>query len=785
MMQSQNDSTHQNGRVTERGTQYNTYCPYCGVGCGLRVSVADGQVTKVAGNPEHPSTLGELCLKPIHLPSSLNTPDRIRDPLIRMSELEDTFQPTTWEMATEYIAEALSDIIGRYGPDSVAFYGSGQFTTEDYYVANKLLKGFIGTNNFDANSRLCMASAVVGYVTSLGSDGPPPAYEDIDVADCFFLIGTNTADCHPVLYNRIKRRKKSAPDQVKVIVVDPRETRTTAIADLHLSIRPGTDVVLLNGMLNILYRAGKVDVAFIEKQTNGFELALTKALEIAPNEAAEFCGISEGDLTSAAMYFGNATSVLSFWSMGLNQSVNGVAKNHGVINLHLATGQIGKPGSGPFSLTGQPNAMGGREAGGLCHILPGYRLIANSEHRQEVEDFWDVPEGRITSKPGLAAVEMFEAAARGDVKAMWIMCTNPVVSMPNLDVIEAAMENLELLIVTDAYHPTDTTQYAHVLLPAAQWSEREGVMTNSERRITYLPQMVRPIGLAKPDWRIMSDVAAAMGYGSSFSYESAADVFHEFVQLTQGRLCDYSGVSYDRLQSEGPLQWPVPNSAHPGTARLYTELHMNGSDQSYRENGISNGAVHTVVHGISIRTADAASNDADGKIFRTDDGKAKFRAAEYVSVAEEPSEEFPLILTTGRLRNQWHTMTRTGKSASLMKGAPEPFLEIHPTDAGRRRIESDDIVEIRSQRGTVWAKARVTKKIRQGTCFMPFHWGRLAGKFKAANNVTTEAVDPLSKEPELKACAVQVRLRPGYQVIRTSKIYQRLAAKLRGGEVKQ
>ena len=379
---------------------HDTYCPYCGVGCGLRVGISNGKVAKVRGNPDHPSTLGDLCLKPIHLPGALDTPDRIREPLMRVTKpgrgtptanTNAGFQSVTWEKATAHIADSLKQIIRQHGPESVAFYGSGQFTTEDYYVANKLLKGFIGSNNFDANSRLCMASAVAGYVSALGSDGPPPAYKDIDHADCFFLIGSNMADCHPVLFNRIKRRKKSDPDNVKVIVVDPRETRTAAIADLFLPIRPGTDVALLNGMMNVLYSAGKTDQAFIAEHTNGHEELLDAIGHVSTAAAAKVCGIDERDLIQAARLFGDAHGALSFWSMGLNQSVNGVAKNQAVINLHLATGQIGKPGSGPFSLTGQPNAMGGREAGGLSHLLPGYRMITNPAHRQEVEQFWQAP----------------------------------------------------------------------------------------------------------------------------------------------------------------------------------------------------------------------------------------------------------------------------------------------------------------------------------------------------------------------------------------------------------
>lgn len=771
--------TTRNGTAGTRIDRWHrTFCPYCGVGCGLRVGTKDGRVAKVLGDPDHPSSLGDLCLKPIHLPATLDTADRIREPMMRTATgangappAGNEFDGVPWDRATAYIAESLSRMVGQYGPESIAFYGSGQFTTEDYYIANKLLKGFIGSNNFDANSRLCMASAVVGYVSALGSDGPPPAYEDIDRADLFFLIGTNTADCHPVLFNRIKRRKKRDPENVKVIVVDPRETRTAAIADLFLPIRPGTDVVLLNAMLSLLHKETLIDRKFIAKLTNGFGPLLNAARQVSTVDAARVCDIPENDLIEAARLFGAAKGALSFWSMGLNQSVNGVAKNQAVINLHLATGQIGRPGSGPFSLTGQPNAMGGREAGGLSHLLPGYRSLGNQQHRQEIERFWQTPPGRIADRPGLAAVDMFEAAARGEIKAMWIMCTNPLVSMPNIDVVEAAMKKLELLIVTDAYHPTDTTRFAHVLLPAAQWSEREGAMTNSERRITYLPRIVDPVGQARPDWRILADVAAAMGFADAFSYDSSAEVFDEFKQLTRGRVCDYSGVSYHRLQAEGPLQWPVPSPDHSGTARLYSGLHVEESD--------STGAPMRTSDSEPVEVAAAAGESEDPKVFATADGKAIFHTPEFVPPAELPNRRFPLLLTTGRVRNQWHTMTRTGKSDSLLKGAREPFLEIHPIDAVRRQIESEDVVEVRSRRGAVWAKARVTEKIRPGACFMPFHWGRMAGPLSAANNVTLAAVDPLSLEPELKACAVEVSLRPGYSAIGASKLLQKLAGILK------
>jgi formate dehydrogenase alpha subunit len=691
-----------------------SYCPYCGVGCGLTVGIKDNQVVKVKGDPDHPSSRGDVCAKPIYLPASLRTPDRLLYPQARAHQ-EAAFERVSWAEALQQAAFKFQQIIDRHGPQAVAFYGSGQFLTEDYYVINKLAKGFLGSNNFDANSRLCMASAVAGYVTGLGSDGPPAAYEDIELADCFFLIGTNTADCHPVIFDRIKQRKRSAPDRVKVIVVDPRETATAKIADLYLPLRPGTDIALLNAMLHVLLKAALLDESFIAQHTQHFEEVKASVESYSPEAAAATCGLPAALIVEAALAFGQAQGTLSFWSMGLNQSTVGVAKNQAILNLHLATGKIGRPGNGPFSLTGQPNAMGGREAGGLSHLLPGYRLVKNPAHRAEVEAYWGVPAGRIAAQPGLTATEMFEAAARGQVKALWIACTNPAVSMPNLDLVETALRRAELVVVQDAYHPTDTGNFAHILLPAAQWSEKAGVMTNSERRITYLPQLVDPPGEALPDWQIFARFAQALGFAKAFAYRSSAEVFAEFVGLTRGQLCDYSGLSHTRLQAKGPTQWPCPTPHHPGTIRLYTDLR-----------------------------------------FSTPTGRANFNPVEHADPVESPDAAYPLWLNTGRVKGQWHTMTRTGKSESLLKDCPELIIELHPTDAARWDISNGNLVKVASRRGTAIARARVTAKIKEGVCFMPFHWGRLLGYYKAANNLTSDAVDPISKEPELKACAVQV-----------------------------
>jgi formate dehydrogenase alpha subunit len=699
---------------TDSNRWVKTYCPYCGVGCGLLAGVANGKVAKIKGDRSHPSSQGDLCLKAVYLPETLRTADRLLYPQIRACS-DGPFNRASWERTMGYLAQQFRAIIDEHGPDSVAFYGSGQLTTEEYYIANKLAKGFIGTNNFDTNSRLCMSSAVAGYKTSFGSDGPPASYADLDEANCFLLIGTNTADCHPVIFKRIKQRKLSAPDEVMIICVDPRRTETADFADLHLPIRPGSDIALLNSMLYVLLDENLVDRDFVGQHTNGFGALVGSIKDYAPRVAQEICGIAECLIVEAALIFGKAERALSLWSMGVNQSTVGVHKNNAIHNLHLVTGKIGKPGCGPFSLTGQPNAMGGREVGGLSHMLPGYRSVENPQHRDEVEHHWGVPLGSIAPAPGLAALEQFEALVEGKVKAIWILCTNPAASVPNTDVIEKALRQAELVVVQDAYHPTATSKFAHVLLPAAQWSEKEGVMTNSERRMTYMPQLVEPPGEALPDWQIIARFATAMGYGDGFAYQSAKDIFVEYAALTKNRVCDCSGMSYRKLQAS-PLQWPYPKTRRTPVVSLYT----------------------------------------DG-VFPTADGRAHLIPVEHCEPAEMPDGAYPLVLTTGRSKYHWHTMTRTGKNPALRKSAPEPILDLHRADARLYGIQDADFVEVVSRRGKVMAQCRVTEEITRGTCFLPFHWGRDQGFFKAANNLTTSARDPVSRQPELKACAVRLR----------------------------
>ena len=687
-------------------------CPYCGVGCGVLVGSKEGRVLKVRGDPNHPANYGLLCGKGATLPQMVQTPDRLAYPMMRAAR-EGDFQRTSWDEALERIAAQWRRIIREHGPDAVAFYISGQLLTEDYYVVNKLAKGFLGTNNVDSNSRLCMASAVSGYVTSLGADAPPGCYADIELADCFLLIGSNTAACHPVTFERIRRRKLIAPKRVKVIVADPRRTRTADIADLYLPLQPGTDVALLNGMLHVLARANLINAQFIRQHTTSWD-ALQQLIErYPPDRAAAICGIEPGQIREAAMLFGQARAAMSFWSMGLNQSTRGTAKNNCVINLHLATGQIGRPGAGPFSLTGQPNAMGGRETGGLAHLLPGHRLVVKEQDRRAVEGVWGLPEGRINPKPGLTAVELFRALAEGRVKSVWILCTNPMVSLPNLALARQALAAAELVIVNDIYHPTETTQWADVVLPAAQWSERDGTLTNSERCISYVEQAIDPPGEALPDWRIICRFAHAMGLGQAFAFRASEEVYEEYKRLTHGQDLDVGGVTYERLK-RSPIQWPCPTPQHRSTMRRY----------------------------------------ADG-VFAHPDGRAKFLAHEYEEPAETVDAEFPMILTTGRVRDQWHTMTRTGKIPVLMRKEPEPFVELHPADAIRVSIGDGELVTVRSRRGQATAKCRLTQAIKPGTCFMPFHWGSLWGG-AVVNQATIEAFDPLSKQPELKFCAVRI-----------------------------
>lgn len=692
-----------------------TQCPYCGVGCGLTVTASPDRpgnpAPKVTGDRSHPSSQGMICVKGATVAESIDT-NRLKTPMIRES-LDESFRPCSWDEAFDRIVTEIRTLIERNETDRFCLYGSGQFQTEDYYIAQKLLKGCLGTNNFDANSRLCMSTAVAAYLQSFGSDGPPCCYEDLELTDLAFLIGTNTAECHPIIFNRLHKYLKRNPN-AKSIVVDPRATKTAEAADLHLAIHPGTDIDLLNGIAYLLQSWGKLDRDFIDNHTRDFSRYEEVIRHYPPEIVARKCGIKLEDLEQAARYWAESKRVLSLWSMGINQSSEGTAKARTIINLHLMTGNIGKPGAGPFSLTGQPNAMGGREAGGLCHLLPGYRFVKNPDHRAEIEAAWGLPPGRISPVPGRDAWSMITGLETGDVKFLWIAATNPAVSMPDLERTKAALRKSPFTVYQDAYYPTETSAYAHLLLPAAQWGEKTGTMTNSERMVTLTTAFRPPVGQARADWEIFAEVGRRLGFPEMFDFADSGEVHREFVGLTRGRPCDMSGMSHDRLAKE-PLQWPYPaeNPDISPNKRLYTD-----------------------------------------KKFYTADEKAVFATYHSRGLAEPPDDDYPLVLTIGRLYGHWHTQTRTAHIEKIVKMHPEPFIEIHPRDATKFGIEDGQSVEVRSRRGFARFPARVTRSIAPGCVFVPMHWGALWADNAEANNLTHSAACPISLEPELKACAV-------------------------------
>ncbi|RKQ92949.1 ferredoxin-nitrate reductase [Solirubrobacter pauli] len=662
-----------------------TGCPYCGVGCGLVAEVRDGRLAAVRGDEAHPVNAGRTCRKPLELPAAVHAGDRAVTPLLR-GGTDERFHEASWDEALGHVAERLL----AYRPDEIAFYISGQLLTEDYYAVNKLAKGYLRTNNVDSNSRLCMSSAVAAYDATFGADGPPPAYDDIELASTILLLGSNTSACHPILWGRIRAAQQAG---ATLIVVDPRRTDAAAVADIHLQLRPGTDLALLNAFIAGHELAGAWD-------------AVT---------AAEVCGVPAVAIERAARAFADAPASLALWSMGANQSVEGTSINRALLNLCVVTGQIGRPGAGPLSLTGQPNAMGGRETGGLAHLLPGYRKVVREDHRAEVEAHWGLPAGTIDARPGLPATDLFDALEDGRVKAVWICATNPAVSMPDAERVRRALRKAELVIVQDAYHPTETGALAHVVLPSAQWPEKAGTSVSSERRIQLMRAAVDPPGEALADWQIFAGAAHHMGF-DGFDWTDAAAVYDEFAALTAGRPCDQSGVSHARLE-HGSLQWPCRSQTDPGTQRLYT----------------------------------------DGR-FPTETGRPNLQPALPGDPADPPDADHPLVLTTGRIATHWHTLTRTGKARELVAAEPEPFVTLHPDDAQRAWVQEGELAQVVSRRGAVKLRVRLDATLRPGTAFAPFHWGALhapAGH-GGVNDLTHQATDPVSRQPGLKATAVRV-----------------------------
>ncbi|MDZ5601819.1 bifunctional nitrate reductase/sulfite reductase flavoprotein subunit alpha [Pseudomonas sp. RP23018S] len=701
-------------------------CPYCGVGCGIVMQVENNLIVKVSGDKQHPSNAGRLCTKGSTCAVPVADSGRMTHAFVREARSHDPVRVGI-EPAIEATARRLRAIIDEHGADAFALYVSGQMSLEAQYLANKLTKGFIRSRHIESNSRLCMASAGSGYKLSLGADGPPGAYDDLDHSDVFLVIGANMADCHPVLFLRLLERVRAG---AKLIVVDPRRTGTADKADLYLQIAPGTDLALLNGLLHLLVRNGHTDPAFIADFTEGWEVMEHFLETYTPTYVAQVTGLAEADIRQCAQWIGEAANWMSCWTMGLNQSVQGTWHTNALCNLHLATGAICRTGSGPFSLTGQPNAMGGREMGYMGPGLPGQRSALVAEDRAFIEQLWGMPADSLRSDGGQGTVALFQAMAAGSIKACWIICTNPVASVPNRQQVIDGLRAAELVIAQDAFLDTETNRYADILLPGALWAEAEGVMINSERNLTLTQQAVQPPGEALPDWQLIARVACAMGYAEAFSYASAAEVFEEIKRTANPKTgYDLRGASHARLRQQ-PLQWPC--AAADGPVR------------------------NPIRYGSS-----AAPGEHAALTFPTASGKAQFFARPHLPPAELPDELFPLVLNTGRVQHQWHTLTKTGKVPTLNKLNPGPFIEVHAEDAERLGLKPSQPVQVRSRRGVAVLPALISDRVRPGHCFAPFHWNDVFGEGLAVNAVTSDAIDPTSLQPAFKYSAVALQAAPG------------------------
>jgi sulfite reductase (NADPH) flavoprotein alpha-component len=712
-------------------TSVKSVCPYCGVGCGIILDVADNKVVKLSGNKKHPTNFGRLCTKGNTAAQALTESGRLEHAHVRTQRGRPP-ERVRLDAAISQVARRLRALLDTHGPDALAFYVSGQMSLEAQYLVNKLAKGFVRTNNIESNSRLCMASAGSGYKLSLGADGPPGSYQDFDATDVFFVIGANVADCHPILFLRLMDRVKQG---AQLIVVDPRRSATADKATLFLPIAPGTDLALLNGLLHLLVKNGHTDEAFIREFTEGWGEMPAFLETYTPAYVAEVTGLRSEDIERAATMIGSAKSWMTLWTMGLNQSTKGTWNTNAICNLHLATGAICKPGSGPFSLTGQPNAMGGREMGYMGPGLPGQRSVLVKKDRAFIEQLWQLPADSLRTDLGGGTIAMFEAMRAGKIKACWVICTNPVASVPNRKTVLEALAAAELVITQDAFFDTETNRHADIMLPGALWAEAEGVMINSERNLTLMQKAVDPPGEALPDWQIIARVASEMGFAHAFDYQSADQVFEELKRAWNPKTgYDIRGASYARLR-ETPLQWPIPQET--------------GDDRNpirYLNDGVS--------QSLLVREDGAKPRLA----FATESGRGVFLARPHVLPAEMPDAEYPFTLNTGRLQHQWHTLTKTGKIATLNKLNPGPFVELHPEDAAALDVRDQDKVEVRSRRGRAVLPAIVTNRVRPGNCFAPIHWNDVYGEDLSINAVTNDAVDPISQQPETKFCAVALAL---------------------------
>lgn len=694
-----------------------TTCPYCGVGCGV-IATLDAQTpnrVRIQGDPEHPANRGRLCVKGSALADTVGLEGRLLHPLLR--DGNGQAHTTGWDQALDHVAGGLRRIIDQHGPEAVAFYVSGQLLTEDYYVVNKLVKGWLGTANIDTNSRLCMSSAVAGHKRAFGEDLVGGNYEDLEEADLVVLVGSNTAWCHPIVYQRLMQSRRERPEK-RIVVVDPRRTATCEQADMHLPVKAGSDVWLFNGLLTYLEEHGVVDTDFVANHTGGAAEALAVARDSAGRleAVAKACGLPIATLESFYALFARTRKVVTVFSQGVNQSSSGTDKVNSIINCHLLTGRIGAPGMGPFSITGQPNAMGGREVGGLANMLAAHLELADPQHRQLVQTFWDSP--RMASAPGLKAVDLFEAVHAGRIKALWIMATNPVVSLPDADRVREALQRCELVVVSDLFADTDTAALADVVLPALGWGEKDGTVTNSERCLSRQRAFLPAPGAAKPDWWAVSEVACRLGF-TGFDYQQPAQIFDEHARLSAWgndpqnvpRVFDLSGLvgldvqGYDKLR---PIRWPVLQAGEE-TPRLFAD-----------------------------------------KRFSHADGKARLVPMVPRAPANPIDEDFPLVLNTGRIRDQWHTMTRTGRAARLAGHLPEPFVEMHPYEAMLCGVQDGALVRVASRWGTMVVRLRCTADQPRRTVFVPIHWNDQCASDARVGALVNPVVDPLSGEPEFK-----------------------------------
>ncbi|MCZ7402459.1 MAG: nitrate reductase [Candidatus Methanoperedens sp.] len=691
-------------------------CPYCGFGCGLMVGVKEGRVVDIRGMKGHPVNDGHICKLAVNIPPIFTDMGRLTHPMIRRG---DELVPVTWEEAITHTANEFMRIIKKYGPESVAFYGGAANTTEEYYLMNKLMRGLIGTNNIECSTRLCMASTAAGFLSTIGADAPLTCYADIEEADLFFIAGSNMAVSTPVMFRRICMAKKK--NGAKLILVDPRKTKTSELADMHLQIRPGTDVALNNSLAYVLLKEGFVDEEKVEKYASGLSDLKELVEEYPPGKVAVITGLSENQIIEAARMIGNARAMLTFWLLGYNHSTQAVFKNNTLHNLSLLTGNICRPGAGPMSITGEANAMGNRWVGALSHLLVGMRQITNEQHRKEVAKYWGVPEKNIKSTPGRSIMEIIEGLHSGDIRALWVTTTNPAASLPHTRWVEEGLAKAELLVVQDIFHPTETTALANVILPAAQWCEKTGTFISSERRIELVEKLIEPPGEAKPDYEIIWLIARAMAFEKEFPYKSPEEVFEEWKGLTRGRLCDMSGVTYERIRGVVGPQLPCPDTSHPGTMRLFTDMH-----------------------------------------FPRPDGRAALLFRDYIGPAEITDNEYPFLLITGRLEWHFNTRTRTGRVRHLNNAAPDNIINLHPQDAEMLGICEGELIEVTSRRGKARGIARITDSVQTNTVFMPFHFGKALciNQDRAANLVTNPVFDIHSKQPEYKFSAVRVEKMP-------------------------